>query len=58
MEFTQESYDTLVKLKKLLLEDETLDKMLKAEMGSDQWVLIALESALPLLEKQIETETE
>lgn len=51
--FDQEKYETLVKLKNLLLEDEQLDNIMKKAIGSDEYILSALEFALPILKEHL-----
>lgn len=53
--FDQEKLDALIKFKDLLLEDEHLDNMLRSEAGSDEYILIALEFALPILKEHLQT---
>lgn len=56
LEFVEEHYQVLVKLEKLLLEDEGLDRMLKNATESDTYLLIALEAALPILKGKLDNQ--
>lgn len=56
MEFDQQKYDDLKKLFDLLEKDEALDNMLKLESGSENYLLIALEAALPILKEKLRAE--